>query len=61
MGHPAIRIRVLMYNLLTIAGAVSLILFGVRFLRKGLDRLFGAQLGEGMCLLTRSRWHAFAG
>lgn len=37
-----------MLTLLTIAGGVALILFGVRFLRKGLDRLFGTRLGQIM-------------
>ncbi len=32
--------------LLIIAGGVALLLFGVRFLRKGLDRLFGMRLGH---------------
>jgi len=31
--------------LLNVAGGVALILFGVRFLKKGLDRLFGPKLG----------------
>lgn len=43
---------------LTIAGGVALILFGVRFLRKGLDRLFGPRLARSMQRLTKSRWRA---
>lgn len=34
-----------MLMLLTIAGGVALLLFAVRYLRKGLDRLFGERLG----------------
>jgi len=34
-----------MLSLLLIAGGVALLLFGVRYLRKGLDRLFGPRLG----------------
>lgn len=34
-----------MLMLLTIAGGVALLLFAVRYLRKGLDRLFGDRLG----------------
>jgi phosphate:Na+ symporter len=33
-----------MMELLNIAGGVAIVLFAVRFLRKGLDRLFGSQL-----------------
>lgn len=42
----------------SIAGGVALILFGVRFLRKGLDRLFGPRLAQSMQRLTSSRWRA---
>jgi phosphate:Na+ symporter len=48
-----------MFTLLTIAGGVALILFGVRYLRKGLDRLFGSRLATGMQRLARSRARAF--
>lgn len=48
-----------MFTLLTIAGGVALILFGVRYLRKGLDRLFGSRLAVGMQRLARSRIRAF--
>lgn len=37
-----------MLILLKIAGGVALLLFGMRYLRKGLDRLFGASLGSWM-------------
>ncbi|HEY8966013.1 MAG TPA: hypothetical protein VIM58_06195, partial [Candidatus Methylacidiphilales bacterium] len=39
---------------------LALILFGVRFLRKGLDRLFGSKLAEWIAALTGRRWQAFA-
>jgi len=48
-----------MWTFLTIGGGVALILFAVRFLRKGLDRLFGPRLGEWMNHLARNRGHAF--
>ncbi|MEM6259725.1 MAG: Na/Pi cotransporter family protein [Planctomycetota bacterium] len=48
-----------MWTLFTIGGGVALILFAVRFLRKGLDRLFGARLGAWMNRLARSRWRGF--
>ena len=48
-----------MLSLLTIAGGVALILFGVRFLRKGLDRLFGPRLGHWMKRLADNRFKAF--
>lgn len=46
--------------LLTIAGGVALILFGARFLRKGLDRLFGPRLTDWMQRLTDSRLRALS-
>ncbi len=48
-----------MLTLLTIAGGVALILFGVRYLRKGLDRLFGAKLEGWLQRLARNRIKAF--
>ncbi len=48
-----------MLQLLTTAGGVALILFAIRFLRKGLDRLFGPRLGDWMRQLADSRWRAF--
>ena len=48
-----------MLSLLTIAGGVMLILFGVRHLRKGLDRLFGQQLGAWLQRLSGNRIKSF--
>ena len=48
-----------MMIVLQIAGGVALILFGVRFLRKGLDRLFGRQLARWVLRMTKTRGHAF--
>jgi phosphate:Na+ symporter len=45
-------------TVLTVAGGVALILFGVRFLRKGLDRLFGPRLGAWMQRLASGRLRA---
>ncbi|MEM7577121.1 MAG: Na/Pi cotransporter family protein [Planctomycetota bacterium] len=47
-----------MLILLQIAGGVALILFGIRFLRKGLDRLFGDRLPGLLQRLARNRWRA---
>lgn len=44
-----------------IAGGVALTIFGVRFLRKGLDRLFGGQLVAWLSRMTEQRWKAAAG
>jgi phosphate:Na+ symporter len=44
-----------------IGGGVALILFGVRSLRKSLDRLFGANLAAWLQSATRTRWRAFGG
>ncbi len=44
---------------LEIAGGVALILFGIRFLRKGLDRLFGGRLVAWISRMTERRWRAF--
>ncbi|QDU33331.1 Na+/Pi-cotransporter [Poriferisphaera corsica] len=46
-------------TLLTTAGGVALILFGVRFLRKGLDRLFGPKLARWMQSVGDSRIKSF--
>ena len=43
--RPDLIIPERMLILLKIAGGVALLLFGMRYLRKGLDRLFGARLG----------------
>ena len=42
-----------------IAGGVALTIFGVRFLRKGFDRLFGGRLVMWLSGLTQRRWKAF--
>ncbi|QYM78280.1 Na/Pi cotransporter family protein [Horticoccus luteus] len=44
--------------LLNIAGSVALILFGIRFLRKGLDRLLGHRLHSWLERMSRRRWTA---
>jgi len=44
---------------MNIAGGVALILFGARFLRKGLDRLLGNRLGPLMQRFAGSRIRAF--
>jgi phosphate:Na+ symporter len=43
-----------------IAGGIALTIFGVRFLRKGLDRLFGGRLVAWLSSMTQQRWKAFA-
>src|SRR5688572_8698136 len=48
-----------MLTLLKIAGGVALLLFGVRYLRKGLDRLFGARLNAWMRRIGARRGWAF--
>ncbi len=45
--------------LLTIFGGVALLVFGVRYLRKGLDRLFGTKLGSWMQRLASTRPRSF--
>ncbi len=51
-----------MQALLTIFGGVALLVFGVRYLRKGLDRLFGPRLGTWMQRLAARRgWSFLAG
>lgn len=42
-----------------LAGGVALTIFGVRFFRKGLDRLFAGQLVHWISQLTESRLKAF--
>ncbi len=39
---------------------LALIVFGIRFLRKGLDRLFGSRLSSWLAMRTQNRWQAFA-
>lgn len=46
--------------LLNIAAGVALILFGIRFLRKGLERLFGQQLYAWIERTARRPWQAAA-
>ena len=51
-----------MITLLTIFGGVALLVFGVRYLRKGLDRLFGKRLGTWMQrMAARPRWSFLSG
>ncbi len=47
-----------MLTFLHIAGGVALILFGIRFLRKGLDRLFGQRLPGMLQRVASNRWRA---
>ena len=44
--------------LLNIAGSVALILFGIRFLRKGLDRMLGHALHAWLERMARRPWTA---
>ncbi len=44
---------------IAILGGIGLILFGIRFLRKGLDRLFGGHLIGWLSGLTARPWKAF--
>ncbi len=46
-------------NVVSILGGVALVLFGVRFLRKGLDRLFGPHLIQWLQRMTTTRPRAF--
>lgn len=48
-----------MLTTLLIAGSVALILFGVRFLRKGLDRFFGGRLALWIQKLGKDRFRGF--
>jgi phosphate:Na+ symporter len=48
-------------GLVGIAAGVALTLFGVRFLRKGLDRLFGGALFRWLSRLSKNRLQAFGG
>ncbi len=59
LAGKVVHWQIAMITVLTIAGGVALILFGVRFLRKGLDRLFGARLGHWMRRLADRRLKAF--
>lgn len=44
---------------LDLTGGIALTIFGVRFLRKGLDRLFGGRLVSWLSHMTQHRWKAF--
>ncbi|MEM6334500.1 MAG: Na/Pi cotransporter family protein [Planctomycetota bacterium] len=48
-----------MWTFLTIGGGIALILFAVRFLRKGLDRLMGPRIAHWMQRLARNRVRGF--
>ncbi len=48
-----------MLQVLITAGGLAMMLFAIRFLRKGLDRLFGARLGTWMRHMAESRLRAF--
>ncbi|EIP96703.1 Na+/phosphate symporter [Opitutaceae bacterium TAV1] len=48
-----------MNSTVAILGGVGLILFGIRFLRKGLDRLFGGRLIGWLSGLAARPWKAF--
>ncbi len=48
-------------GMVAILGGVSLTLFGVRFLRKGLDRLFGTAVVRWISECSRNRFGAFGG
>ncbi len=50
-----------MTNVLIIFGGVALLLFGVRYLRNGLDRLFGPRLGKWLQKLASLRGWSFLG
>jgi len=45
--------------LLYLLEGLALIVFGIRFLRKGLDRLFGSRLSSWLATRTHNRWQAF--
>lgn len=45
--------------LLYLLEGLALIVFGIRFLRKGLDRLFGSRLSSWLATRTQNRWQAF--
>jgi len=45
--------------LLSLLEGLALIIFGIRFLRKGLDRLFGSRLSSWLATMTQNRWQAF--
>src|SRR6185503_1845570 len=48
-----------MYTFLMIAGGVALLVFSTRYMREGLDRLLGAQLGTWMQRVARKPARGF--
>lgn len=48
-------------DVIEILGGIGLTLFGIRFLRKGLDRLFGGTIIRWLAKVTATRLRAFAG
>ena len=46
-------------GVLNIATGTILILLGMRYVRKGLDRLFGSQLVDWLQQMTQNRYQAF--
>jgi len=48
-----------MLQVLITAGGLAMMLFAIRFLRKGLDRLFGARLGTWVRHIAESRRRAW--
>ncbi len=46
---------------LNVAGSVALLLWGVRMVRTGLTRAFGASLRRAIAACSRNRFSAFAG
>ncbi|MBL1217791.1 MAG: Na/Pi cotransporter family protein [Planctomycetes bacterium] len=49
-----------MISFLHIAGSLALLIYGVRLLRKGLDRLFGSQLAPWLSRISHNRWRGAA-
>src|SRR5262245_37809048 len=47
--------------LLNLIGAVALLLWGVRMVRTGMTRAFGAWLRQALSACSKSRLHAFVG
>ena len=48
-------------TVLNVLGSVTLLLWGVRMVRTGLTRAFGAALRRGIAACSRNRFTAFAG
>lgn len=49
-----------MISFLHIAGSLALLIYGVRLLRKGLDRLFGSRLAPWLSRISDNRWRGAA-